>query len=189
MARHDVAVEHVEVGALGDRQHARIEPLGERRRREVVLDGLGGATQEDGGGPRPREACLQRRRVDALGRTVDELRTSTRPTRRRRSIHEVDRRPERDRPEAVERRLAAVLAHVHAGRRDDCEQRARSRHGRKRPPHPSGVARRISNRPSRRRGAPRARRRRPVRPAGACARARAAPTGPRAPNAGPRDSW
>ena len=183
MARHDVGVEHVEVGALGDRQHA----LGSRRLASAAVARSSSTVW-----------VVQLRRM-AAGRVLREdgssAAASTPSAGQSTSahVHPTDSnaavaymRSIGGRSAIVrkllERRLAAVLAHVDAGRRDDREQRyervGRVEGGRRILVGEAAGSFEIA-RHHRRRGALCARRRRPVRPAGASARAtRRADAGP-----------
>ena len=128
MPGHHVAIEHVEMRTLGNRDDARIEVLGERRCREVVLDGLGGAAQEYGVRPRRPETELERGGIDAFGRAIHEAARPPLRLERRGRVHQVDGRARRDGPEFLEGGLATILAHVEAGRRNEGEERTRACH-------------------------------------------------------------
>src|SRR5262245_13882541 len=127
MPGHHVAIEHVEVRTLGNRDDARIQALGERSCREVVVDGLRGAAQKHGVRPRSPESERERGGIDAFSRAIHECARPPLRLERRGGVHQVDGRAQRDGPELLERGLAAILTHVEAGRRNECEERARAR--------------------------------------------------------------
>jgi hypothetical protein len=124
MPGHHVAIEHVEVRTLGNRNDARNEVLGECGCREIVVDGLRGTAQQHGVRPRCPETELESGSIDAFSRTVHQFARPALRLERRGRVHQVDGRAGRDGPELLERGLAAILTYVEARWRNEGEERA-----------------------------------------------------------------